>query len=98
MNKSPHEPLPAMVTSPNVSLVVPERKRPTTRYEGDLPFDLDDVRFRMLGPREHLEAQCFPRSYGTSAANKSETTKGAGNAVAVNVAHWIGDMIGKALN
>ncbi|MFD5599900.1 DNA cytosine methyltransferase [Leucobacter sp. NPDC058333] len=93
MNKSTDEPLPAMVTSPNVSLVVPERKRPTARYEGDLPFDLDDVRFRMLGPTEHLRAQRFADGYDTSAANKSETTKGAGNAVAVNVAHWIGNEI-----
>ncbi|MGW9020676.1 DNA cytosine methyltransferase [Leucobacter chromiiresistens] len=93
MNKSTSEPLPAMVTSPNISLVVPERKRPATRFEGELPFELDDVRFRMLGPTEHLRAQRFADGYDTSAANKSETTKGAGNAVAVNVAHWIGDEI-----
>ncbi len=73
----------------NHALVVPSRERPVP-YEGDLPFDLDDVRFRMLGPREHLRAQRFTEDYDTSAANKSETTKGAGNAVAVNVAHWIG--------
>lgn len=97
MNKSPHEPLPAMVTSPNVSLVVPERKRPSTRYEGELPFELDEVRFRMLGPTEHLRAQRFAENYDTSAANKSETTKGAGNAVPVNVAHWIGDSLKEVL-
>ena len=73
----------------NHALVVPSRERPVP-YEGNLPFDLDDVRFRMLGPREHLRAQRFTEDYDTSAANKSETTKGAGNAVAVNVAHWIG--------
>lgn len=93
MNKSPMEPLPTMVVSPNVSLVVPERKRPTERFDGDLPFEIEDVRFRMLGPREHLRAQRFWEDYGTSAANKSETTKGAGNAVPVNVAHWIGDRL-----
>lgn len=93
MNKSPHEPLPAIVASANVSLVVPQRKRPTERYDGPFPFDLDDVRFRMLGPAEHLRAQRFSSDYDTSAANKSQTTKGAGNAVAVNVAHWIGDGI-----
>lgn len=81
----------------NHALVVPERKRPASRYEGDLPFALDDVRFRMLGPREHLRAQRFADDYDTSAANKSETTKGAGNAVAVNVAHWIGDQIKEVL-
>lgn len=77
----------------NHALVVPERKRPETRYGGDLPFELDDVRFRMLGPKEHLRAQRFADDYDTSAANKSETTKGAGNAVAVNVAHWIGEQV-----
>lgn len=81
----------------NHALVVPERKRPASRYEGDLPFELDDVRFRMLEPREHLRAQRFADDYDTSAANKSETTKGAGNAVAVNVAHWIGGEILGAL-
>ncbi|MCS3426717.1 DNA cytosine methyltransferase [Leucobacter aridicollis] len=81
----------------NHALVVPERKRPACRYEGDLPFALDDVRFRMLGPREHLRAQRFADDYDTSAANKSETTKGAGNAVAVNVAHWIGASVLEAL-
>lgn len=85
------------VTGGNHALVVPERKRPTTSYGGDLPFSLDDVRFRMLGPTEHLRAQRFWDDYDTSAANKSETTKGAGNAVAVNVAHWIGDEIKEVL-
>lgn len=91
MNKSPYEPLPTMVTSPNVSLVVPDRTRPKDLYRGDLPFDIEDVRFRMLGPTEHLRAQRFPDDYDTSAANQGETTKGAGNAVAVNVAQWIGE-------
>ncbi len=93
MNKSPHEPPPAIVTSANVSLVVPERKRPTERYDGDLPFDLDDVGFRMLSPTEHLRAQRLAEGYDTHAANKSETTKDAGNAVPVNVAHWFGDEV-----
>lgn len=94
LNSAVHEPTHTITaTGGNHVLVVPERKRPTACYEGDLPFDLDDVRFRMLGPREHLGAQRFPTEYDTSAANKSETTKGAGNAVAVNVAHWIGTEI-----
>ncbi|MBL3685666.1 hypothetical protein D3248_01670 [Leucobacter zeae] len=59
----------------------------------DLPFDLDETRFRMLGPSEHLRAQRFPDDYDTSAANRTETTKGAGNAVPVNVSHWIGDAL-----
>lgn len=97
MNKGLGEPMPAMVARANVSLVVPERTRPKEMFEGDLPFDLDDVRFRMLGPVEHLRAQRFWEDYDTSAANKSETTQGAGNAVAVNVAHWIGDEVAEAL-
>lgn len=80
-----------------VSLIIPTRKRPDAVYEGELPFDIDDVRFRMLGPAEHLRAQRFWEGYDTSAANKSETTKGAGNAVAVNVAHWIGAEVAGAL-
>lgn len=52
---------------------------------------IGDVRFRMLGPTEHLLAQRFPDDYDTSAANQGETTKGAGNAVAVNVEQWIGE-------
>lgn len=79
------------------NLVIPSRKRPTQMFEGDLPFDLDDVRFRMLGPTEHLRAQRFWENYDTSAANKSETTKGAGNAVPVNVAHWVGGFVKEAI-
>ena len=94
LNTSVFEPTRTITaTGGNHALVVPQRKRPTTRYEGELPFDLDDVSFRMLGPREHLRAQRFADDYDTSAANKSETTKGAGNAVAVNVAHWIGSEV-----
>ncbi|MHA3682800.1 DNA cytosine methyltransferase [Leucobacter sp. HY1908] len=84
-------------TGGNHALVVPERKRPADRFDGDLPFHIDDVRFRMLGPKEHLRAQRFADDYDTSAANKSETTKGAGNAVAVNVSHWIGGQVFEVL-
>lgn len=97
MNKSVDEPLPTIVAAPNVSLVIPNRRRPDEMFDGELPFDLDDVRFRMLGPTEHLRAQRFWDHYDTSAANKSETTKGAGNAVPVNVAHWIGDNVAEGL-
>lgn len=97
MNKPVTDPMPTIVAAPNVSLVVPSRTRPESMYEGELPFELDEVRFRMLGPTEHLRAQRFWEGYDTSAANKSETTKGAGNAVAVNVAHWIGSTVAEAL-
>lgn len=91
LNTSVREPMRTITaTGGNHALVVPERKRPSVQIDGALPFELNDVRFRMLGPSEHLRAQRFWDGYDTSAANKSETTKGAGNAVAVNVAHWIG--------
>jgi site-specific DNA-cytosine methylase len=53
-------------------------------------------RFRMLGPREHLRAQRFPDGYIVR-GNKGEQTKGAGNAVASNVAHWLGTVVLAAL-
>lgn len=98
VNTSVWEPTHAITASGgNHALVTPTSKRPEQMFEGDLPFELDDVRFRMLGPTEHLRAQRFWEGYDTSAANKSETTKGAGNAVAVNVAHWIGQEVAEAL-
>lgn len=94
LNTSVMEPThPITGAGGNHALVIPERKRPETQYEGELPFELADVRFRMLGPTEHLRAQRFWEGYDVSAANKSEATKGAGNAVAVNVAHWVGEQV-----
>lgn len=98
LNTSVLEPThPITATGGNHALVVPSQKRSSWRFEGEFPFQLEDVRFRMLGPTEHLRAQRFWEDYDTSAANKSETTKGAGNAVAVNVAHWLGDTVKEAL-
>lgn len=98
LNTSVMEPTHAITaTGGNHALVVPQRKRPESMFEGELPFSIEDVRFRMLGPTEHLRAQRFWEGYDTSAANKSETTKGAGNAVAVNVAHWVGEHVLEAL-
>lgn len=88
---------PITASGGNHALVIPQRKRPSSMHEGELPFDLEDVRFRMLGPTEHLRAQRFWEDYDTTAANKSETTKGAGNAVPVNAAHWIGSHVKEAL-
>ncbi|MGW2700852.1 DNA cytosine methyltransferase [Streptomyces sp. NPDC001340] len=53
---------------------------------------VEECWFRMLKPREQLEAQRFPRKYiviGTQA----EQTMQAGNAVSVNVARHIGERI-----
>ncbi|WP_282824119.1 DNA cytosine methyltransferase [Gulosibacter sediminis] len=94
VNTSVFEPTHAITaTGGNHALVTPTRERPKDQFAGDLPFELEDVSFRMLGPTEHLRAQRFWEGYDTSAANKSETTKGAGNAVSVNVAHWIGSSV-----
>jgi len=76
-------PLPTTTTSLTTALVAPD-------FTADELADIvQNSRFRMLGPREHLRAQRFPDHYIVK-GNKGEQTKGAGNAVASNVAHWIG--------
>jgi len=58
---------------------------------------VEDCRFRMLKPREHLRAQRFPDSYVVT-GNKGEQTTQAGNAVSSNVAHWLGTKALEALS
>lgn len=112
MLKDPREPLPAVVARTNLSLVIPYRRngrgypataRPlhtqsTVESAGiaQLGIDMDDVRFRMLGPREALRAQRFPDTYIVK-GNKSEQQMQAGNAVSSNVAHWLGALTVEAL-
>jgi DNA (cytosine-5)-methyltransferase 1 len=110
MVKDVAEPLPSIVARANTSLVIPYRGGKASRVTSPLPtvptsnvtalvemgIDIDDVRFRMLGPREHLRAQRFPDEYEVK-GNKSEQTKGAGNAVASNVAHYLGALVVEAL-
>jgi len=83
-------PLPTMTTSNTTALVEPEWTA------AELAEIVQGSRFRMLGPREHLRAQRFPDSYIVK-GNKGEQTKGAGNAVASNVAHWLGTIVLQAL-
>ena len=64
---------------------------------GDPDLDVDDYHFRMLKPREAANAQRFPRNY-IICGNQKEQQMQAGNAVAVNVAHWIGERVAAALN
>ena len=64
---------------------------------GDPDLDVDDYHFRMLKPREAANAQRFPRNY-TICGTQKEQQMQAGNAVAVNVAHWIGTQVAAALN
>lgn len=58
---------------------------------------VEDCLFRMLSPREAANAQRFDRRYviyGTLGEQQMQ----AGNAVPVNVAHWVGDYITQILD
>jgi DNA (cytosine-5)-methyltransferase 1 len=83
-------PLPTSTTSMTTALLDPDF---TAEEMAEI---VAGSRFRMLGPREHLRAQRFPDSY-VVLGNKGEQTKGAGNAVASNVAHWLGTFVLRAL-
>lgn len=104
MVKSVDDPLAAVVARPNLSLVIPYRRglaKPTsdplltvgTRTSAGLvqvtDEDVDDCWFRMLKPREHGRAQRFRDDYIVT-GNGSEQTMQFGNAVASNVAQWLG--------
>lgn len=92
MNKPLTEPMPTVVTSPNVSLVTPtKRPRIDATPEQIDAVDVSDYRFRMLQWREHANAQRFPRDY-VFKGNSSVNTLHAGNAVAANVACYLGYM------
>lgn len=97
MNKPLSQPMPTMVSRPNVSLVVPT-SRPRPRYSSDEidSVDVSDFSFRMLKWREHASAQRFPREY-VFTGNGSVNTLHAGNAVAVNVARYLGELAVVAL-
>lgn len=62
----------------------------------DEPPRIEDFHFRMLQPREAASAQRFPLEYVIH-GNKGEQQMQAGNAVAVNVAQWIGAQVAEAL-
>lgn len=97
MNKPVTEPLPTMVAKPNVSLVTPmPRPKVTASMEEVDAVDISDYRFRMLRWREHANAQRFPSDY-VFTGNGSENTLMAGNAVASNVAHYLGQLARIAL-
>lgn len=114
MLKSVDEPLPTTVARPNLSLVIPYRKgaqphspnRPisalaTHAQHGLLseisPVNVEDCYFRMLTPREAANAQRFVHDYVIT-GNQGEQQMQAGNAVAVNVARWIGERVAEALD
>jgi DNA (cytosine-5)-methyltransferase 1 len=76
-------PLHTMATRDSAALVQPD-------------IDVADDLFRMLKPREHLNAQRFPGGYIVT-GNQGEQTMQAGNAVSVNVAHWLGLQLAEVL-
>lgn len=59
--------------------------------------DIEDCYFRMLKPREAANAQVFPRDYVIH-GNQGEQQMQAGNAVATNVAAWLGAASSRALD
>jgi len=81
--KTTDEPLHTVATRDSAALVRPD-------------LDVEDCRFRMLKPREHLRAQRFPDTYIVT-GNQGEQTMQAGNAVSANVAHWLGRQVAAAL-
>lgn len=60
-------------------------------------IDIDDCYFRMLKPREAANAQAFPSDYVIH-GNQGEQQMQAGNAVATNVAAWLGAASSRALD
>jgi len=114
MNKTVDEPMPTTLARLNQSLVIPYRKGSKAYGVQDGPLstmatheqhgvatitdeDVMDARFRMLKPREAANAQRFPGDYVIH-GNSSQMQMQAGNAVAVNVAHWIGAQVAKVLD
>lgn len=57
---------------------------------------VEDVRFRMLEPRELSDGTGFPLDYKLSGPKKSQV-KGIGGAVDSNIAHWIGSRVMEAV-
>lgn len=109
--KPASDPLSPITTRDHHALVIPYRRGNRTRTTGEPlntvhthdsaavirpAVDVDDCYFRMLQPREHLNAQRFPDSYIVT-GNRSEQTMQAGNAVSANVAQWLGQQLMEVL-
>jgi DNA (cytosine-5)-methyltransferase 1 len=105
------EPLGAVTARDTTALVIPYRRtnQPTTTAEPlhalhtrdsaalvRPEIAVEECRFRMLQPREHLRAQRFPDTYVVH-GNKGEQTMQAGNAVSANVAQWLGQRLAEVL-
>jgi DNA (cytosine-5)-methyltransferase 1 len=111
--KPPTVPLHAAVAQSSPFLVIPYRKgsKPlradaaplstmtSIESHGVVPapaVDVEDCYFRMLKPREAANAQRFDHDYHI-AGNQGEQQMQAGNAVPVNVAHWLGRQTAQVL-
>lgn len=95
-------------TGGNHSLVIPYRRGAKPHRADNQPistvatreqhglmqpaFAIEDCRFRMLTPREHLAAQRFPTTY-IVLGNSGEQTMQAGNAVSSNVAQMLAERV-----
>jgi DNA (cytosine-5)-methyltransferase 1 len=66
-------------------------------WEPGDPLSIHDLTYRMITCREQARTQRFPDSYHL-AGSPDQIRMQAGNAVAVNVARWIGERIADALN
>lgn len=87
--KSVLEPLPTATTVDWGALATGSATGPAIPPIEQLRELMADWRFRMLQWREHANAQRFPREY-IFTGNSGENTMMAGNAVASNVAHYLG--------
>lgn len=77
------EPMPTASTVARHTLIQPE-------------IDMDDVRFRMLKPRELASGTGFPDTYILEGSQKNQV-RGIGGAVDPNVAAWLGSRIMEAV-
>ena len=112
MNKAITEPIRTITGRQNKSLVIPYRRgsKPypataaplstlaTREQHGILraALEVEDCHYRMLTPREGARCQRFRPDYVIH-GNQGEQQMQAGNAVAVNVAAWLGRRAGDAL-
>lgn len=89
---SMHEPLSTISAQGNHHGIVaaPEGWRPGR------PLTIDDLSYRIIAPSEQKAALRFAPDY-VFCGNQTQQTSLAGNAVAVNVGHWVGAAVREVL-
>lgn len=110
--RTTNDPLPTVRARSADFLVVPYRKGSKPHSVGQplstvatreqhgvmrAAIKVEDCYFRMTTPRESANAQRFPGDY-TILGNLGEQQMQSGNAVPVNVAHWLGRQVAAALD